>query len=33
MTPILSGLQPGEQIAVRGSFVLKSQLLKSTMEE
>jgi cobalt-zinc-cadmium efflux system membrane fusion protein len=33
MTPILSGLQPGEQVAVRGSFVLKSQLLKSTMEE
>ena len=33
MTPVLSGLQPGEQIAVRGSFVLKSQLLKSTMEE
>jgi membrane fusion protein, heavy metal efflux system len=31
-TPILEGLKPGEQIAVQGSFVLKSQLLKSTME-
>ena len=32
-TPILDGLQPGEQVVVRGSFVLKSHLLKSTMEE
>jgi membrane fusion protein, heavy metal efflux system len=31
-TPVLDGLKAGEQIAVRGSFVLKSQLLKSTME-
>jgi membrane fusion protein, heavy metal efflux system len=31
-TPVLEGLKPGEQIAVQGSFVLKSQLLKSTME-
>jgi membrane fusion protein, heavy metal efflux system len=31
-TPILEGLKPGEQIVVQGSFVLKSQLLKSTME-
>jgi cobalt-zinc-cadmium efflux system membrane fusion protein len=31
-TPILEGLKPGEQIVVQGSFVLKSQRLKSTME-
>lgn len=31
-SPVLDGLKPGEQIVVRGSFVLKSQLLKSTME-
>jgi membrane fusion protein, heavy metal efflux system len=31
-TPILQGLQPGEQVVVSGSFVLKSQLLKSTVE-
>jgi cobalt-zinc-cadmium efflux system membrane fusion protein len=31
-TPILDGLKPGEQIVVSGSFVLKSQLLKSTVE-
>jgi len=31
-TSILEGIQPGEKIVVRGSFVLKSQLLKSTME-
>lgn len=31
-TPVLNGLKPGEQVVVRGSFVLKSQLLKSTME-
>jgi len=30
-TRILAGITPGEQIVVRGSFVLKSQLLKSTM--
>jgi len=32
-TPVLDGLKPGERVAVRGSFVLKSHLLKSTMEE
>jgi membrane fusion protein, heavy metal efflux system len=31
-TPILDGLKPGEEVVVRGSFVLKSHLLKSTME-
>lgn len=31
-TSILDGLQDGEQVVVRGSFVLKSQLLKSTLE-
>lgn len=31
-TSIVAGLKPGEEIAVRGSFVLKSHLLKSTME-
>ena len=31
-TPVLDGLKAGEQIVVRGSFTLKSQLLKSTME-
>lgn len=31
-TPIVDGLKAGEQIVVRGSFTLKSQLLKSTME-
>jgi membrane fusion protein, heavy metal efflux system len=31
-TPILDGLKSGEQVVVRGSFVLKSHLLKSTME-
>jgi cobalt-zinc-cadmium efflux system membrane fusion protein len=31
-SPILEGLKPGEQIVVQGSFVLKSQLLKATME-
>ncbi len=28
----LEGIQPGEKSVVRGSFILKSQLLKSTME-
>jgi cobalt-zinc-cadmium efflux system membrane fusion protein len=32
-TPVPEGIQPGEQIVTRGSFLLKSQLLKSTMEE
>jgi membrane fusion protein, heavy metal efflux system len=31
-TPVLEGLKAGEEVVVRGSFVLKSQLLKSTME-
>lgn len=31
-TPILEGLKAGEQVVVRGSFTLKSHLLKSTME-
>lgn len=31
-TPILEGLKPGEEVVVRGSFILKSHLLKSTME-
>jgi cobalt-zinc-cadmium efflux system membrane fusion protein len=30
--PVLEGLKPGEHIVVQGSFVLKSQLLKSSME-
>jgi cobalt-zinc-cadmium efflux system membrane fusion protein len=31
-TPILEGIQAGEAVAVRGTFILKSQLLKSTLE-
>jgi cobalt-zinc-cadmium efflux system membrane fusion protein len=31
-TPILEGIKAGEPVAVRGSFILKSQLLKSTLE-
>jgi membrane fusion protein, heavy metal efflux system len=31
-TPILEGLKAGDQVVVRGSFILKSQLLKSTLE-
>jgi cobalt-zinc-cadmium efflux system membrane fusion protein len=31
-SPVFEGLKAGEQIVVRGSFTLKSQLLKSTME-
>ena len=31
-TPILDGLKNGEPVVFRGSFVLKSQLLKSTLE-
>ena len=30
--PVLEGLRSGEQIVVKGSFLLKSQLLKSTVE-
>jgi membrane fusion protein, heavy metal efflux system len=32
MIPVLEGLQSGENVVVRGSFILKSQLLKSSME-
>jgi cobalt-zinc-cadmium efflux system membrane fusion protein len=31
-TPIFEGIQPGDQVAVGGSFILKSQLLKATLE-
>lgn len=31
-TPILEGIKAGDQIVVHGSFILKSQLLKSTLE-
>lgn len=31
-TPVFEGLKPGEQVVVQGSFVLKSQILKSSME-
>jgi cobalt-zinc-cadmium efflux system membrane fusion protein len=31
-TPILDGINVGDMIAVRGTFILKSQLLKSTLE-
>jgi cobalt-zinc-cadmium efflux system membrane fusion protein len=31
-TPISEGLKPGEQVVVQGSFILKSQILKSSME-
>ena len=31
-TPVLEGIQAGDQVVVRGSFILKSQLLKSTLE-
>lgn len=31
-TPVLEGLKAGEQVVVRGSFVLKSHLLRSSME-
>jgi cobalt-zinc-cadmium efflux system membrane fusion protein len=32
-TPILQGLKGDEQVVVRGSFVLKSQLLRAALEE
>ena len=32
-TPIVEGLKGGEQVVVKGSFVLKSQLLKVSLEE
>ena len=31
-TPILEGIKAGDQIVIRGSFILKSQLLKATLE-
>jgi cobalt-zinc-cadmium efflux system membrane fusion protein len=31
-TPIVAGLSPGERVVVRGAFVLKSHLLKSTID-
>lgn len=31
--PILEGVQPGDQVVVGGSFILKSQLLKSSLED
>ena len=31
-TPILDGIEAGDQVAIRGTFILKSQLLKSTLE-
>ena len=30
---VKNGVKPGDQVAVRGSFILKSQLLRSSMEE
>jgi membrane fusion protein, heavy metal efflux system len=31
-TPILEGILPGEPVVIRGSFILKSQLLRSSLE-
>jgi multidrug efflux pump subunit AcrA (membrane-fusion protein) len=31
-TPILDGIKAGDQVAIRGTFILKSQLLKSTLD-
>jgi cobalt-zinc-cadmium efflux system membrane fusion protein len=31
-TPVLEGLKAGDQIVIQGSFILKSQLLKSSIE-
>ena len=31
-TPVLDGIKAGDQIVIRGSFILKSQLLKATLE-
>ncbi len=30
--PVLEGIKAGDEVAVRGSFILKSQLLKATLE-
>jgi cobalt-zinc-cadmium efflux system membrane fusion protein len=32
-TPIVQGIKGGEQVVVKGSFVLKSQLLRASLEE
>jgi cobalt-zinc-cadmium efflux system membrane fusion protein len=32
-TPVLNGLKDGELVVTHGSFVLKSQLLRATLEE
>jgi RND family efflux transporter MFP subunit len=32
-TEVVAGLRAGETVAVRGSFILKSQLLRSSLEE
>ena len=31
-TPVMEGVQPGDKVVVRGSFLLRSQLLKSAIE-
>jgi cobalt-zinc-cadmium efflux system membrane fusion protein len=31
-TPVFEGIKAGDEVAVRGSFILKSQLLKATLE-
>src|SRR5580658_2553345 len=31
-TPVLEGIQPGDKVVIRGSFLLRSQLLKSAIE-
>ena len=31
-TPVLEGINSGEQVVVHGSYALKSKLLKSTLE-
>jgi hypothetical protein len=31
-TPILEGLKAGDSVVIRGSFILKSQLLKASLE-
>jgi multidrug efflux pump subunit AcrA (membrane-fusion protein) len=30
---VVSGLQPGDRVVVRGSFEVKSELLKSSLKE
>ena len=32
-TPLLEGIKAGDEVAVRGTFILKSQLLKSSLED